>query len=523
MPSCSAVRPASRLSSAGSPSSSRHRCLRSLDRSPEPSRPAPCPEPVEGLMSSPRGSRRRWPAPARPAPDPDRRRPVAAARRVAARRPDRRWSAARAALNVENVRRTRGSTSTNSCSPSSSTHRSSSTSSSVSWISSSAPSEKNPSTHAALSAAGAPYDSARCTRAGASSSTSASVSTRTTRPSSSAVHVSAVDETAQGRQPRATQRRSTRSAAVAIGVSGSISPTAPCTASTRRRISRALSSSRPDDRRGQCGADPHHDRPAHRRQCRGVGAADVAVALRAGQRRQRIHQVHDIHVESGLRGQRGQQPRQARRAGRRAGSARLASVSSTRLPPRDRLHQLGRGRRLDRRPVRRRFHQRQRQLRAPGRLPGLPERPPVGDLALRGPDPVDPQHPQPVEEHRPLLVVRLAQVQVVQRSAWRRAGSAGVRQRASRSASSGTVGTPGSTPPSDWPTTSSSVISRTDSSSPSQSTARVASVTSARPGERPAAEHGEGLGQPDRFDHVGAGDHEIAVPQRLCDPWRASG
>ena len=55
------------------------------------------------------------------------------------------------------------------------------------------------------------------------------------------------------------------------------------------------------------------------------------------------------------------------------------------------------------------------------------------------------------------------------------------RQLAIRSASSGTVGTPGSTRPVACPTTSSSVTNLSAVSSPSQRTARVASVTSASP------------------------------------------
>ena len=69
------------------------------------------------------------------------------------------------------------------------------------------------------------------------------------------------------------------------------------------------------------------------------------------------------------------------------------------------------------------------------------------------------------------------------------------------------------TSPSRSPTTSRRVTSASCTSSPPHSTDRVASVTSASPAERPAAQRGQGLGQPDGLDHVRGGDRQVLLAQ----------
>ena len=134
----------------------------------------------------------------------------------------------------------------------------------------------------------------------------------------------------------------------------------------------------------------------------------------------------------------------------------------------------------DRGPPDRRLHQPHRQFRPPGESPALLEGAGAGDLGRGGP--VDAQDPQPPPQVRAAQVVLTAQIQ---------GDLLGRRRRTSAATTSRSpAGPPPAEPsarvsgtrPSSSPTTASRRTNPTAVSLPSHSTARVASVTSVRPG-----------------------------------------
>ena len=207
---------------------------------------------------------------------------------------------------------------------------------------------------------------------------------------------------------------------------------------------------------------------------------DVAVALGPGQRRQRLHQVHHVGVQRRPLGQRASsRVQRVRQLGQQAALHRPGQLQQAAVSP-----DLGRpGRwpptrpwcpRPTPRPAAPSTPAASATPRSPGRCPG-------SRCRSRPADPVQLQQPQPVEQLGAAPVDRPAQVEVPVPRVGPPAGPAGVRQVRIRSASSGTVGTRSLTEPRAWPTTRCSVTKPTARSSPSQSTARVASVTSVRP------------------------------------------
>ena len=168
----------------------------------------------------------------------------------------------------------------------------------------------------------------------------------------------------------------------------------------------------PDQRRSQAGADPDHQRLADLAEGRGVGAADVAVALRSRQRRQRLHQVHHVGVEGGPLGHRGQQLLQGvGQVGEQAASPRPRSARPDRASRRRR----GSWRSPPPRPwcprsrpppARPRTPAATGTARSPGTCRGSPPR-------SRRAGSSQAEHPQPVEQHRSGAVGRFAQIQVV--------------------------------------------------------------------------------------------------------------
>ena len=263
--------------------------------------------------------------PRRTAPGRGPRRPPAASRSPAVSRPAivRRS----AAVKVPNVRRTSGSRSMNSLGPGSPTQPSSRARSPASWISSSAPSAKKPSTQAAFAAVGA-VGQGPLAPAAATSFEHLGVQQQPDDPAQQQpVQVGPVGQLSQGGQPalRAGRRglslsTGSRLSTQAQGASRAARGAADLVDPARASPPRCRRPGRRPPAAGRRRSAPPASRSTRRSAAVSV-RADVAVALGPGQRRQRLHQVHDVGVQRGPVGQRASS-RRARRAGRPAGSAR---------------------------------------------------------------------------------------------------------------------------------------------------------------------------------------------------------
>ena len=333
-----------------------------------------------------------------------------------------------------------------------------------------------------------------------------------------AVHVGPVDQAGQRGQPallRLGRRRRRRPAA---------SETAACTSSTWPRSVGAPSSSRPVTACGQPDADPHHQRRADPRQRGDVGAPHVAVAQRADQRRQRRHQVQ-------RRRRRAPPARRAPASTAGEASARSASrqarpvrVSSASVASRRPVSTARRGRRggtvVPHAPASTRSTANSGCQRQP---PGLAER----ALACRrwsaGRAPVDAEQPQPVQQRgcapgrcggagrgraRSPCAYRLSRSR---RCAARQVGLQRHRRRRRRGPSRAARPRP--------------VVGH----QPRRRVVAVAQHGAGRlghlgqPGQRPAPQAGERLGEPDRLDDVGGGDGQVLARAARAPPRSASG
>ena len=318
------------------------------------------------------------------------------------------------------------------------------------------------------------------------------------RPARSPSRPSVASHSARSRPRRAGRSRRARRRALAQ-YGGRRVGSSPATAGQARR---RPGSTRPAGDRGQPG---------------GVGAAHVAVAQRAGQRGQRRHQVADVGVERGPGVDAAQHRRAARRPGRRAGTSTQpvtsASVGdssahasahrwSRRRPPWCRTRWP--------RPGRPRTRARQRSRHDSQNVP-WPRRSSAGRHA-----PVHAEQPQPVQQPAASRSFGLRR----SRSSTARARPACSRSRRAlrgEVAASGTAGVSSGTAPEPL------AHHRLAGDQLQQHVVAVAQHRPGRlgdlgqPGQRPAAQHGQRLGQPDRLDDVRAGDRQVLGAQHPGD------
>ena len=253
-----------------------------------------------------------------------------------------------------------------------------------------------------------------------------------------------------------------------------------------------------------------------------VGAADVAVALRPHQRGQRLHQVQHVGVDRGPLVERAEQ--------RRGRLGQVGLEAGLQHPGQHRQRGLGRtgrapGPRSRRRrwcPTRRPRRRRHGELRLPLQAPGLAEGAGAAHVAGRRARPVDAEQPQPVEQRGAPVVEGAAQVEVEGagvRLALQLRGAAGAQQVGLQRHRRDVVGDRPEPLPHDQ------VVGH----EPGRERVALAEhrpgglVDLRQPGERPAAEPGEVVGQPDRVDDVGGGDGQVALAQRVRDPGQPAG
>ena len=278
----------------------------------------------------------------------------------------------------------------------------------------------------------------------------------------------------------------------------------------------------PAHRGGQPGADPHDQRPGHLGQRRRVRAPHVAVAQRPHQRGQRRHQAGHVLVQRRLLVQR---PQHLGQRVRQVGQQRALHRGRHRdqvAGPAGRIGDLRAGRRGHRGAPQRRVDDRDRQLGPPAQDPALAERPRgahrvVGDLA-----PADVQGPQPVQQHRPVPVELLAEVQrdrLVERvdPELQRLGPGPQvhlqrhRLRALRDLAQ---------PLADHQVAGHEVRRHLVAAAQHRP-GRLADL--GQPGQRPAAQRRQRLGQPDRLDDVRRGDRQVAAAQHPRHPGQPPG
>ena len=266
----------------------------------------------------------------------------------------------------------------------------------------------------------------------------------------------------------------------------------------------------------QSGADPYDQHLADPPQRSGVGPAHVSVALSPGQRRQRLHQVQHVRIPRGPGSQRLQQPAECLgEVGQQGpfdspGQVEQSALGACLVDARG-------GGGFDGCAPDRGLDQADGELRRPARGPGLPEGALALHVAASRLDPADVEQPQPVEQLGPRAVDRLAQVQVpgpdLRLPPHPQGPADPVQIGLQRHSRDPLVHRPQSLADHEM---LGDVLDRPLVTIAQHRTGRFGHLGES--GERPGAQTGQCLGQPDRLDDVRARRRQVPLPQTARDP-----